>query len=87
MLFSTSGPLAVAFAASFACATPLNVPAPAAERSLDLIKPVSVNIDLDNNWSGVALVEGYCNSEYDFWVTGDVNVKLVLLSMPHWHPY
>lgn len=59
MLFSTRGPLALAFAASLASATPLSAPAPVTERGLGLTTSAIVNIDLNKNWSGEALVEGY----------------------------
>ncbi|KAI0129694.1 hypothetical protein BJ170DRAFT_284481 [Xylariales sp. AK1849] len=66
MLFSTRGPLALALAASLASATPLNAAAPVAERSLDLSlpdltdlsKPVTENINIATDLSGLALVEG-----------------------------
>lgn len=57
MLFSASSHLAIALAVSLVTATPLSVPAPVSQRSLDLVKPVSVHVGLDHEWSGEALVE------------------------------
>jgi hypothetical protein len=59
MLFSASGHLAIALAVSFVIATPLNVPATVSQRNLELVKPVSVHVDIDHDWSGEALVEEY----------------------------
>ena len=63
MHFSPSGRLAaVALAASAATATPMNAPAPLAERHLGLLQsvdtPLSANISLDADLSGISLVEG-----------------------------